>query len=75
MLYSYHIFICGELGIDDIQFDVKPVSNIQIQNDFGVLIRNPPYGERIGSESEVQDIYKTLGSCSIKNMFSLRHYI
>lgn len=51
-----------EAGVDDcIDFEVKPVSKLLIKEDYGVMISNPPYGERIGAEEEVTAIYKTLG--------------
>lgn len=51
-----------EAGVDDsIVFQVKPISQIRVKEDFGVMISNPPYGERMGEEKEVMDIYKSLG--------------
>lgn len=51
-----------EAGVDDcISFDVKDMSNIDISNDYGVIICNPPYGERLGEKKEAEDLYKKMG--------------
>lgn len=41
---------------DDIDFNVKALSEIWIDKQFGIVIANPPYGHRIG---EFQDLNKT----------------
>lgn len=57
-----------EAGVDDcIKFQVKPVSQVKIEEDFGVMISNPPYGERIGKEEEILNMYKILGRIFRKN--------
>ncbi len=53
-------------GVDSlIQFSTKALKNIEIFEERGVLIGNPPYGERMGEASEVRQLYETLGK--IKN--------
>jgi len=44
-----------------IDFEVKDVKNIKIPEKYGILITNPPYGERIGEDKEVKEILKSLG--------------
>ena len=44
-----------------IDFEVKDVKNIKIPEKYGILITNPPYGERIGEDREVKEILKSLG--------------
>lgn len=39
-----------------IKFQVMDMRNFKPDMDFGVVISNPPYGERLGSKSEVQKI-------------------
>lgn len=52
-----------EAGVDDcIRFEVKDASKIKIKEPYGILISNPPYGERIGEEQEVTKLYRTLGN-------------
>ncbi len=49
-------------GVDDcITFEIKPCQDISLPGDYGVLITNPPYGERIGELKEVENLYRTLG--------------
>lgn len=50
-----------EAGVDDcIDFKVMPVSNLEITKKYGIIICNPPYGERIGDKEKLTDIYKDL---------------
>ncbi|NLY77882.1 MAG: class I SAM-dependent RNA methyltransferase [Tissierellia bacterium] len=46
---------------EDILFIRKNFRNFDFKEDYGVIICNPPYGERIGERKEVQDIYKDMG--------------
>ena len=49
-------------GVDDcIDFTVKPFSKSKIDEKFGVMITNPPYGERLGQEKEIREIYQAMG--------------
>ncbi|WP_352418126.1 class I SAM-dependent RNA methyltransferase [Proteiniborus sp.] len=51
-----------EAGVDDcITFDVKDMSDIDIKNNYGVIICNPPYGERLGDKKEVEELYRKMG--------------
>ncbi len=52
-----------EAGVDDcIEFFVKDVSHIEKPMcQYGVLITNPPYGERMGNEEQLTQIHKKLG--------------
>ena len=49
-------------GVDDcIQFEVKNYSHVKLPGKYGVMITNPPYGERIGELKEVEQLYRALG--------------
>lgn len=49
-------------GVDDcIEFSVRSFEQIDVSQPYGVVICNPPYGERIGDFQQVQNISKTLG--------------
>lgn len=55
-------------GVDDcITFEVKSCKDIVLPGDYGVLITNPPYGERIGELKEVEDLYRALGAIMKSN--------
>ena len=45
---------------DYIQFDVADVANIKLPGEYGVMITNPPYGQRLGEEGELRRIYAAL---------------
>lgn len=48
-------------GVDeDIKFVTKDVAKVGLKNNFGTIISNPPYGERMGDEDTLNHIYKTL---------------
>ena len=51
-----------EAGLADlIQFKQMNVKDLVLQKEGGYLISNPPYGERMGKQDDVSDIYHTLG--------------
>ncbi|MEG4971609.1 THUMP domain-containing protein [Microcoleus sp. K4-B3] len=51
-----------------IHFAQTELSQLEAPADRGVLICNPPYGERLGDASELGDLYKMLGDI-FKNRF------
>ncbi len=46
---------------EDIKFVVKDVRNLNVKNKYGVIITNPPYGERLGEKKEIEKLYKDMG--------------
>lgn len=55
-------------GVDDcITFEVKSCEETKLMGDYGVLITNPPYGERLGELKEVENIYRALGRIMAEN--------
>lgn len=46
---------------DDIAFFIKDMREAELNNEYGVVITNPPYGERLGEKEEVEELYKDLG--------------
>lgn len=50
-----------EAGVgDNIIFQVLPMNQLSTQGERGVLITNPPYGERIGEKEALKVIYQDL---------------
>lgn len=48
--------------LDAIAFDVKRVAEIAPpSNGAGVIVTNPPYGERLGEESALETLYEQIG--------------
>ncbi|BBI30826.1 THUMP domain-containing class I SAM-dependent RNA methyltransferase [Cohnella abietis] len=58
----------------EIKLDVMPVSDIRPDGDYGCIITNPPYGERIGTETEVERLTQQLGQIS-KQLNNWSHFI
>lgn len=51
-----------EAGVEDcIQFSVKPLAEVRLKNRYGVVITNPPYGERLADRREIEFIYRDMG--------------
>jgi len=51
-----------EAGVDDcIKFEVRDVLNIESNEEYGIIICNPPYGERLGEREEVEELYRNMG--------------
>jgi putative N6-adenine-specific DNA methylase len=55
----YHAKLAG-VGTD-IHFEQKDFVAFPTNRDYGVLICNPPYGERLGTEDEVRQLYQDMG--------------
>lgn len=50
------------LGLeDDIRLEVKDIKKLGPQGDYGVLITNPPYGQRISNQAKVRALNEALG--------------
>ena len=49
----------GVLG--DIRFKIQEISNLSSSREFGCIICNPPYGERLGDAQEVEAVYREMG--------------
>lgn len=49
-------------GVDHIiEFEVCDVADTPLPDGNGVVVMNPPYGERLGSEEDLIPLYKSLG--------------
>ena len=59
---------------DDVVFFMKDMRDVDIQDDYGVVISNPPYGERMGEVEEIQQLYKDLGA-KLKDLDTWSTYI
>lgn len=44
-----------------IRFDCQEVSDLHTSLQYGCLITNPPYGERMGDNEEVEAVYRIMG--------------
>jgi len=51
-----------QAGVEsDIHFDVRDFVAFPTNRNAGILICNPPYGERLGEEQEVRQLYSDMG--------------
>lgn len=61
-------------GVDDsIKFITKDISKVGLKNNFGMIVSNPPYGIRIGDESQMNHIYDAIKT-HIKNLSTWSFY-
>lgn len=52
----------ANLGLEeDISFFMKDMRDVDLKDEYGVVITNPPYGERMGEKAQVHQLYKDLG--------------
>ena len=47
---------------DSIHFQRMDVSDLRSSKKYGKIICNPPYGERLGEQKEVEQLYKRMGN-------------
>ncbi|MCR1944323.1 THUMP domain-containing class I SAM-dependent RNA methyltransferase [Enterococcus gallinarum] len=51
-----------EIGLgDSITFKQQAVKDFKTDKEYGVIVANPPYGERLGEEETVQRLYREMG--------------
>lgn len=54
-------FHAREAGVDKyLRFETKAVANFRPKWDSGVVICNPPYGERLGERRQAEQVYRDL---------------
>lgn len=71
-LARYHI---EEAQLDeDIHVQKLSVTELRSRFDYGCIICNPPYGERLGEQREVADLYRQMGKV-FSNLDTWSHYI
>lgn len=50
-----------EAGVgEDISFETLNIKDLKLKGKGGILISNPPYGERIGEKEQIKEIYDAL---------------
>lgn len=51
-----------EIGLgDSIMFKQQALKDFKTEKEYGVILANPPYGERLGEEESVRQLYKEMG--------------
>ncbi len=57
-----------EAGVaDDIEFRTMSAKGVQLSGEYGVVICNPPYGERIGDKEKLAGLYESMRDKQEKN--------
>lgn len=52
----------AEIGLgDSISFKQMNLKDFTTDKEYGVIVANPPYGERLGEEEAVRQLYKVMG--------------
>ena len=50
------------LGVEDeISFFMKDMRDVDLKNEYGVVVTNPPYGERMGELHDIEQLYRDFG--------------
>lgn len=50
-------------GVDDIiHFQERPLQELSTQYKYGTIVTNPPYGERLSDQEDVEYLYKVMGN-------------
>ena len=51
-----------EAGVaTDVRFKRQEISDLKSSREFGCIITNPPYGERLGESEQVEAVYREMG--------------
>ncbi|CAM4313138.1 THUMP domain-containing class I SAM-dependent RNA methyltransferase [Paenibacillus tarimensis] len=45
----------------ELKFHTLPVSKVKLDSDYGCIVTNPPYGERLGDDREAEKTVRSLG--------------
>ena len=68
-------FHAKEAGVDkNIHLQRLDMKDLRSRYKYGVIICNPPYGERLGEKSEVDKLYKEMGTV-FSNLDSWSYYV
>lgn len=59
---------------EDIHFQQRDFTDVSSKRDYGCLITNPPYGERLGEVEEIERLYSSMPGV-LRRMKTWSHYI
>jgi putative N6-adenine-specific DNA methylase len=65
VLANHHARLAGVS--EQVRFERLPVTEFRTRADYGTIITNPPYGERLGEEREVEQLYREMGEAFTRN--------
>ncbi|MCC7476594.1 MAG: bifunctional 23S rRNA (guanine(2069)-N(7))-methyltransferase RlmK/23S rRNA (guanine(2445)-N(2))-methyltransferase RlmL [Pirellulales bacterium] len=68
-------FHAEQAGVaNDIHWQQRPFTELRAKAEFGCLITNPPYGERLNTDSEVEELYRSF-PLVLRRLPTWSHYI
>jgi 23S rRNA (guanine2445-N2)-methyltransferase / 23S rRNA (guanine2069-N7)-methyltransferase len=68
-------FHAQEAGVsEDIHWQQRPFSELRAKAEYGCIITNPPYGERMGDDKEIEQLYRTF-PLVLRRLPTWSHYI
>ena len=68
-------FHAGQAGVaDDIHFQQRDFHDLLSKRQYGCLIANPPYAERLGTASEVEQLYRDMPDV-LRRLKTWSHFI
>ena len=60
--------------LEDIHFQRRDFGEVSSKRDYGCLITNPPYGERIGEVEEIERLYQSMPGV-LRRLKTWSHYV
>ena len=60
---------------EDIIFEVKDFKDIESPAKYGAMIVNPPYGERLMGDENIEELYRNFGDFCKKKLSKWSYYI
>ncbi|MDP9727677.1 THUMP domain-containing class I SAM-dependent RNA methyltransferase [Alicyclobacillus tolerans] len=65
---SYAEYHARQAGVgEDVKIYKKNITDVHTNGEFGCIITNPPYGERMGERAELPNIYRELSRMKQEN--------
>jgi putative N6-adenine-specific DNA methylase len=71
-LARYHAEQAGVEG--DIHWQQRPFTDLRAKAEYGCLITNPPYGQRMGDDAKIEQLYRTF-PLVLRRLPTWSHYI
>ncbi len=59
---------------EDIHFQQRDFADLTTKRQFGVVVTNPPYGERLGTDAEIEQLYRTV-PLVLRRLPTWSHYV
>lgn len=68
-------FHANEAGVaEDVHWQQRPFADLRAKAEYGCVITNPPYGERMGRDAEIEQLYRSF-PIVLRRLPTWSHYI